>query len=55
MKARKRPRTKPKRFRTKAEFLAAIEAIPLKFKRSGEEMSKDTREPWKTFPRNSTP
>jgi len=36
---------KPARFKTKAEFESALDSSPLKFKRSWEEMHKDTREP----------
>ena len=39
------PKGKAVRFRTKAEALAAIRSSPLKFKRSWEDMRKDTREP----------
>ena len=39
------PKGKPARFKTKAEFEAALDSSPLKFKRSWEEMRKDTREP----------
>lgn len=39
------PKGRPARFKTKAEFQAALDASPLKFNRSWEEMRKDTREP----------